>query len=137
MKTETLVWVGILTYILVAIAMIGCAGVPHGAMNTHSDSLPNIILIMTDDQGWGDTGYYGHPHLKTPALDKMAHEGIRFDRFYAAAPVCSPTRGSCLTGRHPYRYGIFHANKGYLPCEEITLAEILLARGYETGHFGK
>jgi arylsulfatase A-like enzyme len=93
--------------------------------------------MMTDDQGWGDTGYYGHPHLKTPALDAMAGEGIRFDRFYAAAPVCSPTRGSCLTGRHPYRYGIFNANKGHLPQEEITLAEALKTLGYRTGHFGK
>ena len=64
---------------------------------------PNIILCMADDQGWGDTGYNGHPDLKTPNLDAMAAEGVRFDRFYSAAPVCSPTRGSCLTGRHPQR----------------------------------
>ena len=61
---------------------------------------PNIILAMTDDQGWGDTSYNGHPTLKTPNLDAMAGAGLRLDRFYAAAPVCSPTRGSVLTGRH-------------------------------------
>ena len=55
---------------------------------------PNIILIMTDDQGWGQTGYYNHPVLKTPNLDEMARNSIRFDRFYAGAPVCSPTRAS-------------------------------------------
>ncbi|GAF87409.1 unnamed protein product, partial [marine sediment metagenome] len=80
---------------------------------------------MTDDQGWGDTGYDGHPHLKTPNLDEMSREGIRFDRWYAAAPVCSPTRGSCLTGRHPFRYGIFGANVGHLRTQELTLAETL------------
>jgi arylsulfatase len=98
---------------------------------------PNIILCMTDDQGWGDTGYNDHPHLKTPNLDAMAASGIRFDRFYSAAPVCSPTRGSCLTGRHPYRYGIFFANTGHMPKEEVTLAEALKAQDYSTGHFGK
>jgi len=98
---------------------------------------PNIIICMSDDQGWGDTGYNGHPLLKTPHLDAMASNSLCFDRFYAAAPVCSPTRGSCLTGRHPYRYGIFHANTGHLPKQEKNLATILQNRGYTTGHFGK
>jgi len=82
-------------------------------------------------------GYQGHPHLQTPHLDSMAANGLVFDRFYAAAPVCSPTRGSVLTGRHPFRYGIFYANVGHLPAEEITLPEILEEKGYATGHFGK
>jgi arylsulfatase A-like enzyme len=98
---------------------------------------PNIILCMADDLGWGDTGYAGHPHLETPHLDAMASAGLRFDSFYSGAPVCSPTRGSCLTGRHPYRYGIFSANKGHLPPQELTLAEAVGALGYATGHFGK
>lgn len=98
---------------------------------------PNIILCMTDDQGWGDTGYNGHPVLRTPHLDQMAKDGIRFDRFYSGAPVCSPTRGSALTGRHPYRYGIKFANVGKMKREEITLAEVLKTKGYRTGHFGK
>ena len=99
--------------------------------------LPNIILIMSDDQGWGDTGYNGHPHLKTPALDGMASNGVVFNRFYAASAVCSPTRGSVMTGRHPDRYGICYANCGHLPSDEITLAEMLKLKGYSTGHFGK
>lgn len=60
---------------------------------------PHIILVMADDQGWGDVGYNGHPFVKTPALDTMAGEGFVFDRFYAAAPVCSPTRAGVMTGR--------------------------------------
>ncbi len=92
---------------------------------------------MTDDQGWGDVGYRDHPRLKTPHLDAMASEGVRFERFYAAAPVCSPTRGSCLTGRHPFRYGVFGANRGHLAAQEQNLAMLLRARGYRTGHFGK
>jgi len=98
---------------------------------------PNIVLCMTDDQGWGDTGYNGHSILKTPNLDRMASDGLKLNRFYAAAPVCSPTRGSCLTGRHPYRYGIFFANSGHLPAEEFCIADVLKQRGYVTGHFGK
>ena len=91
---------------------------------------------MADDQGWGDVGYMGHPVLKTPVLDDMAAHGLRFDRFYAAAPVCSPTRGSVLTGRHPNRFGCF--SWGYtLRPEEVTLAEALHRAGYVTGHFGK
>ena len=98
---------------------------------------PNFVLVMSDDQGWGDTGYQGHPDLKTPHLDAMAADGIRFNRFYAGAPVCSPTRGSVLTGRHPYRYGVFFANTGHLLARELTIAEILKDSGYATGHFGK
>ncbi|MFC1759674.1 sulfatase-like hydrolase/transferase, partial [Planctomycetota bacterium] len=92
---------------------------------------------MADDMGWGDTGYNGHTEIQTPHLDQMAQEGLRFHRFYSAAPVCSPTRGSCLTGRHPYRLGIPGANAGHLKPEELTLAEILHDLGYQTGHFGK
>jgi len=100
-------------------------------------SRPNVILCMADDQGWGDTGYNGHPYIRTPNLDQMSTEGIRFDRFYSGAPVCSPTRGSALTGRHPWRYGIYSANTGHMKKEEITLAEALKTQGYLTGHFGK
>ncbi len=98
---------------------------------------PNIILCMTDDQGWGDVAYNGHPILKTPHLDAMSREGIRFERWYSGAPVCSPTRGSCLTGRHPYRYGVYFANAGFMKPQEFTLAEALQSLGYTTGHFGK
>jgi arylsulfatase A-like enzyme len=98
---------------------------------------PNVILCMADDLGWGDPGFNGNSIIKTPHLDATAKAGLRFSRFYSAAPVCSPTRGSCLTGRHPYRYGIFSANVGHMPKQEITLAEALKTQGYVTGHFGK
>lgn len=99
--------------------------------------LPNIILLMADDQGWGDTGYNDHPFLKTPNLDSMAGNGAVFDRFYAASAVCSPTRGSVMTGRHPLRYGICHANCGHVKSQEITLGEMAKEMRYTTGHFGK
>ncbi len=102
-----------------------------------STDRPNVILCMADDMGWGDTGYNGHPIIKTPALDEIARTAVKFDRFYAGAPVCSPTRGSCITGRHPFRYGIFFANVGSMLKEEVTLAEVLGGLGYATGHFGK
>jgi arylsulfatase A-like enzyme len=97
---------------------------------------PNIVLCMADDQGYGDVGYYGHPVLKTPVLDEMAATGLRFDRFYAAAPVCSPTRGSVLTGRHPNRFACFRWGHTLRP-QEYTIAEALKTAGYTTGLFGK
>jgi arylsulfatase A-like enzyme len=106
------------------------------ADDTRADR-PNVILCMADDLGWGDVGFHGHPVLKTPHLDAMAETSLVLDRFYAGAPVCSPTRGSCLTGRHPSRYGIEHANDGHLKREEVCLAEVLREAGYATGHFGK
>jgi len=98
---------------------------------------PNIILIMTDDLGWGDVGFNGNKIIKTPHLNEMASKGIIFNRFYSAAPVCSPTRASCLTGRNPYRQGIYTANVGRLKTEETTIPEILVKEGYQTGIFGK
>lgn len=106
------------------------------AVSVSAADRPNIVLCMADDQGWGDTGYNGHPVLQTPNLDAMAGAGLRFDRFYAAAPVCTPTRGSVMTGRHPNRYGCFKWGHSLRP-QEVTLAERLQAAGYATGHFGK
>lgn len=100
------------------------------------DKRPNIILCMADDQGWGDMAYNGHPVIKTPHFDAMAAEALRFDHFYAAAPVCSPTRGSVMTGRHPNRFGCVSWGRTLRP-QEQTIAEILKEAGYVTGHFGK
>ncbi|MEN9975288.1 MAG: hypothetical protein RLZZ282_1294 [Verrucomicrobiota bacterium] len=91
---------------------------------------------MTDDQGWGDVSYNGLKKIQTPNLDSMAAAGLRFDRFYAAHPSCSPTRASVLTGRHPYRMecdwpGI------KLHRQEFTIAQAVKTVGYRTGHFGK
>ncbi len=97
---------------------------------------PNVVLVMADDQGWGDMAYNGHPHLKTPNFDAMAKEAIRFDLFHAAAPVCSPTRASVMTGRTPNRMATFKWGHPIRP-QETTLAQVLKAAGYRTGHFGK
>ena len=91
---------------------------------------------MADDQGVGDVGYMGHPNLLTPHFDEASRSGVRFDSFYAAAPVCSPTRASVLTGRHPNRMGVFKWGYPMRP-QELTIAEILKDHGYQTGHFGK
>lgn len=97
---------------------------------------PNIILMMADDLGWGDPSY-NDGWIDTPALDAMAAEGLRFDRFYSASAVCSPTRASCLTGRNPIRVGVPNANSGRLGADETPLSELLDGIGYATGHFGK
>ena len=111
---------------------VGCA--PD--MSIRPSKKPNIVLCMADDQGWGDMAYNGHPVLKTPNFDATATSALRFDRFYAAAPVCSPTRGSVMTGRHPNRFGCFKWGHTLRP-QEITIAEALKTAGYVTGHFGK
>ena len=113
------------------------AGAFACARHPNSDEKrPHIVLCMGDDHGWHETGFSGHPDLQTPVLDEMADAGLRLDRFYAAAPVCSPTRGSVIIGRHPNRYGTFGANWSVRP-EESSVAQILARAGYACGHFGK
>jgi len=120
-----------LTIVILLVAALPCVAAPGYAAGK-----PNIILCMTDDQGWGDTSYNGHPELKTPNLDAMAAAGIRFDRFYSAHPMCSPTRASCLSGRSPVRYRCMTWGHD-LPLREVTIAEAVQTAGYATGHFGK
>lgn len=98
---------------------------------------PNVILLMADDLGYGDLGVQGHPRIESPHLDRLAADGLRFTRFHASAPVCSPTRAACLTGLHPFRIGVRNANAGHLPADTVTLQGALGAAGYRTGHFGK
>jgi len=99
---------------------------------------PNVILIITDDQGYGDLGVTGNPHVKTPNIDKLAGESIRFNQFYVS-PVCAPTRASLMTGRYSLRTGIKDTNNGgaRMAATEITIAEMLQKTGYKTGIFGK
>jgi len=100
-------------------------------------SRPNIILVMTDDQGWFDAGFNGNENIITPNLDNLAKAGITLNRFYSASAVCSPTRASLISGRNPNRIGVHTANAGHMKKEEITIAELLKNEGYATGHFGK
>lgn len=111
-------------------------GVGLLTVNAGESGRPNIILVMADDQGWGDTGYNGHPFVQTPALDEMAKDGFVFDRFYAAAPVCSPTRASVMTGRSPIRTKVSNHGR-YMRPHEQTISESLKSAGYVTGIFGK
>ncbi|NDC76275.1 MAG: N-acetylgalactosamine 6-sulfate sulfatase [Chitinophagia bacterium] len=100
------------------------------------DRRPNIILLMSDDQGWGETGYRNHPNLRTPQLDAMAANGLRLDHFYAGSPLCSPTRASVLTGRNNDRTGVLVVGQA-MRLQEKTIAQTLQQAGYATAHFGK
>jgi len=102
---------------------------------------PNIVIIFADDLGYGDLACYGHPSIRTPHLDRMAAEGMKFTDFCVAASVCTPSRAALLTGRYPIRSGLTRvlipSSSGGLPAEEITLAEALKERGYATACVGK
>lgn len=119
-----------------SLAVCSAACLAAGTAMAQSAS-PNVILIMADDLGWGDVGFNGNRQIKTPCLDRLASEGTVFRHFYSGAPLSSPTRASVLTGRNPFRTGVFSANEGIIRPEENTLPEYLHAAGYATGHFGK
>jgi len=119
-----------------AILVIGFSDV--SLAQTDSAKRPNIILVMTDDQGFGDVGFHGNTELSTPHLDRLASESAEFTNFYVQ-PLCTPTRAALLTGRYPERTGAVEVNYGrsIIREEEITIAENLKAAGYRTGIFGK
>ena len=104
----------------------------------NAQTQPNIILIITDDQGYGDLGITGNPHVKTPEIDRFARESISFNNF-CVSPVCAPTRSSLMTGRYSLRTGVHDTYNGgaMMAASEITIAEILKTAGYQTGIFGK
>jgi len=127
---------------------ICCAlmGAPWAAM---ADERPNIVIILCDDLGFGDLGVYGHPHIQTDNLNRLAGEGIRFTNFYSAAPVCSPSRVGLMTGRSPNRAGVYDwipeskqpqpdaRDLVHLRREEVTLPQLLKNAGYATCMAGK
>ena len=112
------------------------------AMATRSSGRPpNFVVIFVDDMGYGDLGCYGAEQIKTPRLDQMAAEGIRFTDFYCCAPVCTPSRAGLMTGRYPIRSGLtrvlFPNSKSGIDDSEITIAQVLQEQGYATACFGK
>ncbi|MBE3100607.1 MAG: sulfatase-like hydrolase/transferase [Planctomycetes bacterium] len=122
-------------------AAVAFPGLVRRAAAAPATDRPNIILAMTDDQGWADVGYNSatnseRANVRTPVMDEMAAAGLRFNRFYAQAPLCSPTRGSVMAGRHPFRYGTFMPGNPFRR-QEMTIAQALKSVGYTTGHFGK
>src|SRR6266853_1199417 len=99
---------------------------------------PNVLLILTDDQGYGDFGFTGNPQIQTPVLDAFAKQSVRFERFYVT-PFCAPTRAALLTGRYGLRTGVHGVARGQetMRTEETTIAELLRDAGWRTGLFGK
>ncbi|MBI3696506.1 MAG: sulfatase [Acidobacteria bacterium] len=114
---------------------------PLGRVLGAAGQRPNLIIILADDLGYGDLGCYGHPTIRTPHLDRMAAEGVRFTQFYAAAAVCSPSRAALLAGRLPIRTGVNQVlspwSTGGIQKQEITIAEALRPTGYATACIGK
>lgn len=130
--------------ILVLITYGLTTGYEVSAQNINGDR-PNIVIIFADDMGYGDAGVYGHPTIRTPNLDRMAEEGMKFTQFYTAASVCTPSRAGLLTGRLPVRSGmmseefrvLFPFSAKGIPEEEVTIAEALKGQGYATAAVGK
>ena len=98
----------------------------------------NIILVLTDDQGYGDLGCHGHPFVKTPNIDKLYGQSTRFTDFHAS-PTCAPTRAALMSGRHAFKSGVTHTiwKRERMSLQSTTIAQVLSAAGYETGIFGK
>lgn len=125
---------------IIAQGILLAANMSLSAGNTKGKT-PNIIIFLTDDQGYQDVGCFGSPLIKTPNFDRMAKEGVRFTNFYSAAPVCSPSRAALLTGCYPPRVGVprvlWPNDTIGLNSKEITIADILKAKGYTTACIGK
>lgn len=120
--------------VILCLFLMGAGAVP-GA------SLPNFVVVMTDDQGYADLGCYGATTIKTPNIDRMAAEGVRFTSFYSSNPACTPSRAGLMTGRYGARMGLEHVifpkDTHGLPADETTIAEILKEKGYATACIGK
>ncbi|MBM3852944.1 MAG: arylsulfatase, partial [Verrucomicrobia bacterium] len=124
-------------FLLVMVLSLALAGVEARAASS-ATGRPNLLLLVTDDQGPWDLGSAGNPHLDTPHLDALAKSGVSFARYYVA-PVCSPTRAGLMTGRYAFRTGLYNTRYGgdSMARSEVTVAELLKKAGYRTGLFGK
>ena len=125
------------SFLFTGLVFAAACGSPD-ASDQDAGRRPNIILIMTDDQGWAQLVFRGDDVLQTPNLDRLASESATFTRFYVS-PVCAPTRASLMTGRYNYRTGVVdtYIGRAMMHGDEVTLAEMLSEAGYQTGIFGK
>ena len=131
MKARFLLW----------FTLVGLVALPAAAQT--SSSKPNILFILADDLGYGDLGSYGQTVIKTPNIDRLAAQGMRFTQFYAGAPVCAPSRNSLMTGQHTGHtrirgnHGVAGLSRVPLRAEDVTVAEVLKGAGYATAIAGK
>jgi arylsulfatase A-like enzyme len=130
-KIKPTTMIKLISLFLISLTLFSCS-------SSKTQTQPNIILILTDDQGWGDLSISGNTNLTTPNIDKLAETGVTFDRFYVC-PVCSPTRAELLTGRYHVRGGVYSTSRGgeRLDLDETTLANVLKKAGYATAAYGK
>lgn len=107
-------------------------------LSANAQKRPNVVLILADDQGWGDLSINGNTNVRTPHIDRIGKEGVQFSRFYVS-PLCAPTRAGLLTGRYHYRTGVWGVSNSreFMNLDEVTLADLLKSAGYATGCFGK
>ena len=136
------------SFVLITYMLFTCISSSASSKKTDIESNPNIIFILTDDQGYGDMSIVGHPYMKTPNIDRLAIEGTQFTQFYVNATVCAPSRVALMTGQFPARHNVHHIylsndfNRdhgvpGYLDRDVLTVADIMKEAGYVTGHIGK
>src|SRR5262249_30404493 len=118
------------------LVMLGCGLISASTRGAEGPKRPNVVLIIADDMAWEDCGAYGNPKVRTPNIDRLAREGMRFDRAFVTASSCSPSRSSILTGRYPHNTGAEELHWP-LPPQQITVVEKLKASGYWTAAAGK
>jgi len=120
------------------VALFAVPGAVLSVVSLRAAARPNVVVILTDDQGWGDLSANGNTNLSTPNIDSLAKDGASFDRFYVC-PVCSPTRAEFLTGRYHPRSGVYSTSAGgeRMDLDEMTIADTFKAAGYATAAFGK
>lgn len=130
-----------ISQIVLTVVVAGLVWLGVTAHSNAAEPRPNVVIFLADDLGWGDLACYGHPLIKTPNLDKFATQGLRLTQCYSASAVCSPSRSAILTGRTPYRNGVFTwipaGRDIHLRKSEITIAKLLHDQGYATCHVGK
>src|SRR5687767_15987795 len=127
-----------MTRLLFALGILAAVPLAAPAAGPLAGKKPNIVFVLTDDQGYGDVSAHGNPVLKTPNLDRLHAEGVRFTDFHVS-PTCAPTRAALMTGRHEFKNGVTHTiqERERLSLKATTLPQLLKLAGYATGVFGK